>query len=247
MLRNRLKYFLSVLAILFVASLSAKAETYVVCIGIANYASPKVKNLTTAENDAKSVASFFKKGTDNVMTITGKYATRNIILASLKSQFCRAAKGDKIIFYFSGHGYPGGFCPHDMTEISNGISFSEVASLMIESKASNKFIFADSCNSGGIRKRTSSKFKIGNVLFFLSSRDNELSNESSFMANGVFTKYLLKGLKGASDSNYDRIITAKELFDYVSNSVRIRTKDRQHPVMWGNFNDDTIIVEYKSK
>ena len=39
-----------VLGILF--SVAIHAETYVVCVGIGNYAAPKVKNLTKTEADA---------------------------------------------------------------------------------------------------------------------------------------------------------------------------------------------------
>ena len=37
--------------------------------------------------------------------------------------------------------------------------------------------------------------------------------------NADFTQYLIKGLKGAADTDSDRIITAKEIFTYVSAKV----------------------------
>ena len=235
-----------VLGILF--SVAIHAETYVVCVGIGNYAAPKVKNLTKTEADAKAMAEFFKKGTQNVRTITGKYATKSQILKSLNSQFSRATTDDKIIFFFSGHGYPGGFCPYDMTKIEEGLKYSDVISIMQKSKAKNKFIFADACHSGAIRQNDSNtEPKAGNVLLFLSSRGNEYSAESPFLANGYFTKHLLRGLGGGADVNKDKRITAKELFNYVSDGVKSQTNDRQHPVMWGKFDDDLTIVEYRKK
>ena len=45
------------------------------------------------------------------------------------------------------------------------------------------------------------------------------SIERSDMANGFFTTCLKNGLKGNADSNRDRAITAKELFDFVSEAV----------------------------
>ena len=47
-----------VLGILF--SVAIHAETYVVCVGIGNYAAPKVKNLTKTEADAKAMAEFMQ-------------------------------------------------------------------------------------------------------------------------------------------------------------------------------------------
>lgn len=224
------------------------AETYVVCVGIGNYSDPKVQNLTKTEADAKAMAEFYRKGTPNVITITGRYATKSQILKSLKSQFARAKTDDKIVFFFSGHGYPGGFCPYDMTKIEEGLKYSDVISIMQKSKAKSKFIFADACHSGAIRQNgTESDPKAGNVLLFLSSRGNEYSAESPFLANGYFTKNLLRGLGGGADSNRDMCITARELFNYVSEGVKTQTKNRQHPVMWGNFEDDLTIVEYRQK
>lgn len=135
-----------------------------------------------------------------------------------------------------------------MTKIEEGLKYSEVISIMQKSKAKNKFIFADACYSGAIRQNDSdTESKAGNMLLFLSSRGNEYSAESPFLANGYFTKHLLRGLIGGADSNKDKRITARELFNYVSDGVKSQTNNRQHPVMWGNFPDDIVIVQYMKK
>lgn len=239
---------LLILLIVCIFALSIYADTYVVCVGIGNYADPKVQNLTKTEADAKAMAEFYKKGTKNVVTITGKYATKAQIIKSLKNQFSQAKANDKIVFFFSGHGYPGGFCPYDMTKLEEGLKYAEVISIMQHSKAENKFIFADACHSGAIRQnRSDSDPKAGNVLLFLSSRGNEYSAESPFLANGYFTKHLLRGLGGGADFNKDMRITARELFNYVSDGVKSQTNNQQHPVMWGKFDDNLTIVKYRKK
>lgn len=223
-------------------------ETYVVCVGIANYADPKVRNLVKSEQDAKSMAEFYKKGTPNVITVTGRYATKSQIIQCLKSQFGRAKRGDRILFYFSGHGYPGGFCPYDMRRPEDGLTYEEVLRIMKASNATDKFIFADACNSGAIRNGGSGgNPETGNVMMFLSSRGNEMSVEKAFQANGCFTRHLLRGLGGAADSDADRKITAAELYRYVSMMVRKDSGDRQHPVMWGKFPEDLVIVRYATR
>ena len=238
---------LTLLSLLLI-SLTMRAETYVVCVGIGTYADSKVKNLAKAEKDAKEMAGFYEKATENVITITGKYATKTQILKSLRSQFGRAKNGDKIVFYFSGHGYPGGFCPYEMSRLEDGLSYSEVIKVMSQSKANDKMIFADACNSGAIREGSVvARPDTGNVMLFLSSRGNEYSIESSLLSNGYFTNYLLHGLGGKADSNRDRSITAKELYDYVSKGVTQLSKGKQHPVMWGKFDDDLVIVRYGKK
>lgn len=241
---NRLCILLSFL----ISLLFVHAETYVVCVGIGNYADPKVQNLTKTEADAKAIAEFYKKGTKNVIVITGKYATKSQIVKSLKSQFARAKTNDKIVFFYSGHGYPGGFCPYEMTKFEDGLKYSEVLAIMRNSKARSKFFFADACHSGSIRQRDSCTIpEAGNVLLFLSSRGNEYSAENPFLSNGYFTKYLLRGLGGGADVNRDKRITARELFNYVSDAVKSQTNNRQHPVMWGKFDDNLVIAEYHKK
>lgn len=244
------KFLIFTIVLLGLANFTSLADTFVVSVGIANYANPKVSNLSSTEKDAIAMADFFKKGTDNVVTITGKYATKRQILKALKHQFSKAKSVDKIIFFFSGHGYPGGFCPYDMLKVEDGLTYREILEVMKSSRAKSKFIFADACFSGSMRKngnrqnRESLTENTRNILFFLSSRDGEVSIESPFTRNGYFTKFLLKGLRGAADNNRDRKITASELYRFVSEGVKNQSQDRQHPVMWGKFRDDMTIVEY---
>ncbi|MBD5324838.1 MAG: caspase family protein [Bacteroides sp.] len=242
-----MRIILAALIALFV-SLTLHAETFVVCVGIGKYADPKVTPLTKTEKDAKAMAAFFKKGTGNVITITGRYATRQQIITSLRAQFAKANPDDKIIFYFSGHGYPGGFCPYDMTRLEDGLTYTDVIKIMAKSKAKDKIIFADACNSGAIRQSATTKRPDpGNILMFLSSRGNEYSIESHLLSNGYFTNYLLHGLSGKADTDGDMAITAKELYEYVSTGVKQLSNDKQHPVMWGRFPDNLVIVKYRKK
>lgn len=81
-------------------------------------------------------------------------------------------------------------------------------------------------------------------MFFMSSRSGEYTLEDSFMRNGIFTAYLQQGLRGSADTDRNRKITARELFEYVSQKVREKTDDRQHPVMWGKFDDDMVIMQW---
>jgi uncharacterized caspase-like protein len=64
-----------------------------------------------------------------------------------------------------------------------------------------------------------------------SSDVDEVSEEGAAWGggHGVFTWALLEGLRGSADANNDHVITAGELFDYVSNRVRKDTDFRQNP------------------
>lgn len=79
-----------------------------------------------------------------------------------------------------------------------------------------------------------SRSKAG-VAMLSSSRDNEVSKEFTSLENGIFTHYLLRGLRGEADGAMsqgwqDNIVTLGELFKYVSQSVAKKTNDKQRPV-----------------
>lgn len=154
----------------------------------------------------------------STVLLTDSKATKSSILSNIKNNSPRQEK-DIVVFYFSGHGYPGGFVCHNDEELTYG----EVRKAMSLSQSLNKMIFADACFSGKMRGNQSgsgSSNSNANVMLFLSSRDNETSLESPFLANGFFTTALQNGLRGGADADKNRTITAKELFNYVSKEVK---------------------------
>lgn len=245
--RKIIPFLLVCLSLLSLPSIAKAGDIYVVSVGISNY--KEIPDLGLPENDAKAIAELYKTKTKNVILITGRYATKAKIIKSIKDQFSRAKENDMIVLSFSGHGYPGGICPYDMSSNPrSGITYSEIRKILKHSRAKRKIIFADACFSGGIRgynsNANSSSYKDSDVLLFLSSRTGEKSIESQFMANGFFTTYLLRGLRGGADTDYNRKITAKELFIFVSQGVKERSEDKQHPVMWGKFNDNYVLMDW---
>lgn len=247
-MRRILLNIIILLSILIPIDCIAQSEIYVVSVGISDY--KNISDLRLPEQDAKAVAKLYKTKTKHVILITGRYATKERILQSLRDQFSRADEDDIIVFSFSGHGYQGGICPYDMTnEKSSGITYQEIRNILKQSQAKSKMIFADACFSGGIRSgnesNNSSYNDESNVLLFLSSRGGETSIESPFMVNGVFTNFLIRGLRGGADYNLDRKITAKELFDFVHQGVVEKSSDKQHPVMWGRFDNDAVMMDWR--
>lgn len=243
------KFVLIACLILSAFSFVAKADTYVVAVGIADY--QHISDLWFAENDAKSIAGVFQKRTTHVVTLTGQAATRVNIIKNLGTLFLKAQKDDTVIFFFSGHGYDGGFCPYDTGLMNeNALSYQEIYAIFRRTKATHKIIYADACLSGKIRKEKSSQTTSqtttsSDVVLFLSCRSNEISVEDTRTRNGYFTTYLSKGLKGKADANNDKVITAKEIFSYVSSNVKKISKDEQHPVMWGKFHDDFVMIDWR--
>ncbi len=247
---NRLLWLL-LLPFLFACSEGmAKGDVYVVVAGVSGYR--EISSLVLPEKDAKAIAALYKLRTKHVILITGKYATKAVLLKSLKEQFSRAKEDDMVVFAFSGHGYADGICPYDMpAKRGEGVTYREIQNILKQSRAQRKVLFLDACFSGGIRGNASDvhshSINASDVLLFLSSRTGEASIESPFMANGVFTTYLLRGLRGGADADKNRKITAEELFRYVSRKVGEKTGGKQHPVMWGKFDDDAVLFDWNRR
>ncbi|MCH5311612.1 MAG: caspase family protein [Prevotella sp.] len=237
-----------VMAILMVLCLIANARTYLVAVGIADYSGfpSKINNLRLTTKDAETIVELYSKNTSvDYSLLLNEQATKDRIVRAIKKVFNRAGENDIVVFFFSGHGYPGGFCAYN-----GNIGYDEIRQAMSKSKSKNKIMFVDACRSGGMRvnevaaQGAITAAQNANVMLFLSSRNDENSIERRNMQNGVFTTYLQKGLKGNADSNRNRIITAKELYDFVYKGVVQNTGGKQHPVMWGKFSDNMPVMRW---
>ena len=239
---------ISLAVVLTVIAFSVHARICLVSVCVADYSRfpSKMTDLRLPPEDARTIVDLYSKnGSVDYSLLLDKKATKDRILRAIKKVFAMASEDDIAVFFFSGHGYPGGFCAYD-----GNLTYEEVRNAMAESKCRNKIMFVDACRSGGMRVDKSESrddgkaAKDANVMLFLSSRNNESSIERSDMANGFFTTCLKNGLKGNADSNRDRAITAKELFDFVSEAVARLSRGKQHPVMWGNFSSDMVVMQW---
>ncbi len=228
-------------------------QIYVVSAGICKY--KYINPLQKAENDARQVAQLYGTHTRNVTLLLGAQATRSNIISTMRSVYSRATDEDVVIFMFSGHGTQGGLCAYDTSSPDDVVTYREIQSVMRSSRANTKMLFIDACYSGGLRstsKKSTSAQRIFNderqgIMLFLSSKTAETSMENRWGDNGYFTQYLVSGLKGGADTNGDRIVTAKEIFTFVSTRVKKATGNRQHPVMWGKFSDNMHVMNWNKR
>lgn len=239
------KRFVAAFVLLLLLPLCVDAKIFLVSVGISDYPGT-VNDLRLPAKDAQTITWVYSKNSSmQYCQLLNENATTKKIVAAMNKVFAMAGTDDVVVFFFSGHGYAGGFCSYD-----GYLDYKEIRKAMAKSKCKNKMIFADACFSGDIRTGGSSsqseisETKKANVMLFLSSRSDETSFESSSMKNGYFTTYLQKGLRGAADENKDRIITAKELFKYVHTNVVEISNSKQHPVMWGKFSDNMPVLNW---
>jgi uncharacterized caspase-like protein len=228
------------LAWMMLCAITLQAKTYLVCVGIADY--PGTENdLRISDNDAKTIAKVFSVAKQATVSILlNEQATQSALLSTMHTSFMNANSEDIVILYFSGHGTPGALVCHDGL-----LTYQHIFKMLKGCKASRKVIIADACYAGKMRtsNQQTSSYNSQNVMLFLSSRTNEVSRESRYK-NSLFTIFLERGLRGGADTNRDRYITARELYDFVHKGVIEASGNKQHPVMWGKFDNNMTVINW---
>lgn len=228
--------------VLFLCTPLCAQNIYLLSVGISDYPGEN-QDLRLPDNDARTVSYIYRQcGSATVDTLLNSSATYKNIKNHMKALFSRAGKDDIVVLFFSGHGSSNGLVAYD-----GALRYSEIREIFSQCKSCNKMVFADACYSGKMRVsggNAPSAGKEQNVMFFLSSRSNEVSIENPMMKNGYFTAFLERGLRGGADSDRNRVITAKELYNFVSEGVKKISDDRQHPVMWGNFSNYMPVIKW---
>lgn len=229
-------------------------KTYVVSVGMGDYKYPSIfAGRPHPVNDAKAVSHFFHDyNGSHVFMLLNENATKSNILRTLKNEFSKSTPNDEIIFVYSGHGVPGGLTSWETKDMNSIVSYNEIQNIMKNCKARRKIIIAMACYSGGLNKPGNSvtsqrrtRTEKTPVMLFTSSRPDESSMGSYDMKNSYFIHYVLKAFRGRADRNGDGRVTARELFNYVGKNVVGISNGQQHPQLWGNFEDDMVVVYTK--
>ena len=246
-MQNNLKRYLAYAMMTIFMVVSINARTFVLSVGVSSYQNSN-NNLSQTTKDAKQFKAVMENYTKDITILTSKYATKDNILEKLRAISNRAQKGDKIIVFFSGHGYPGGIVAHDKQ-----LTYQDINDVLAKSEASAKMCFIDACHAGSVEavRDNTHVYKApttGNIIYMMSSRADEYSIEHPWVGHGFFTQALLKGLRGKADSNKDKKITMKELFNYVYNDVQHTTANMdasQHPQLIGvKEMADAVVIDW---
>jgi len=218
----------------------SQARLFAVIVGVSEHQNPS-HNLTFAHTDAINMYDFLRLYTtpERIQLLTDEDATYYNVVKHMSRLFSQARPEDVVIFFFAGHGHHDVFQMHDKEK-----QFSTLQRIFRESNANRRMIFADTCHAGSLRQPGNRRQANpgANVMLFLSSRNYQLSWESSALQGGFFTQTLMSGLRGGADANNDGNVTAIELFKYVNPRVRELSGDTQVPVMWGRFDRDMVIL-----
>jgi len=190
-------------------------------------------------------------------------------------------KNDRFLFFFAGHGKKSGLVVSDATipffeEDANKTKLG-LYKLVASLPAKHKLVILDSCYSGGfinerglgeerltegmserelkedlIKRNT----EMGVTYVMAAAGENEKAIEvvdSDGYDHGVFSKYLVLGLKGKADLNDDGIITNIELKQYIEDRVAYvvekfgRSQTPKFGYIKGNVSVKYLFIVTKSK
>lgn len=233
---------------------TTEVKIWAVIVGVAKY--EHMPALKYADDDAYRIYAHLKSPEggalkdDQIKLLIDEDATRTNILRSMNEIFLRADENDVVMLYFSGHGLEGTFIPIDYDGFTNTIKHEEVKEIFAKSKAKHKVCYADACHSGSLlaaKGGFSSNLLYfyeeldhtsGGTAFMMSSKAKEYSLEDGGLRQGIFSHYLIKGLRGYADTNKNKTITIRELFDYVSKGVKEYTVGAQTPLIAGDYDEN---------
>jgi len=233
---------------------SEDVDVYALVVGVASY--QHMPSLKYTDDDAYQLYAFLKSPeggaipNDNIKVLVDDVATKNNILMSMEQLFSKADENDVVLLYMSGHGLEGSFIPSDFDGFRNQLAYNDINEILNKSRAKHKLCIADACHSGSLVAHKGNEFapavnnyysilgdlETGGTAMLLSSASDELSLEYSGLRQGVFSHYLMNGLRGAADSDYDKIVTISELYTYMYSNVRNYTQNKQSPILTGNYN-----------
>lgn len=224
---------------------------WAVLVGVARY--DHLPSLRYSDDDAYRMYAFLKSPEggalpdDQISILIDEDATRANIITAVEETFQKADANDVVMLYMSGHGVDGEFAAIDFDGYRNLVSYDELKDIIGKSEAMHKVVFADACYSGSLMSEKAGYDQqmerlyeqlnetSNGVAFMLSCKDSETSLEDRGMRQGVYSHFLLKGLKGEADEDRDGLVGLKELFHFVYTNVRHYSANAQTPVLAGQF------------
>ncbi len=192
-------------------------------------------------------------------------ATREALVAALRALVAAADAESMVLLYFSGHGYQveeeSYLVPIDVDAgalAASCLSARELAQILAPLAARKVLLIFDCCHAGGMRAKDVEKQRHrpglsaaaqdalvqGRGWALLAAADaDEASWVGDGARNGLFTKHLVEGLRGAraSDDGYVRVF---HLFEYVQPRVTAE-ESRQHPIFKCQLDENFAIARHR--
>jgi CheY-like chemotaxis protein len=248
-------------------------NAHALIIGVAKY--NHLRHLSKTVVDAQDLyKTLLQNGyiESNVFVLLDQKATKNAIDDRLNWLSGRVKADDTVVIFFSGHGAQmvGGFSPGEYLcpiEAEPGrlkdtcISHDEFTTALRAIHARRLVVLLDACHSGGIGEPKDFDVQVktglsetaythfaevGGRFIIASCRPDEFSWELANMQNGLFTHYLLEGIRGKA-ANKDGLVRITNLFGYIYENVSQHSPDcPQHPFIKSSGEDFIIAIANSS-
>lgn len=211
---------------------------------------------------------------ENMLLLSNEEATLVGIRNALTTFVARASENDLLLIFFAGHGASDPFAPQNLYVIAHDTSVDAMAQTALSMpdlrryveqnvKSRRMILLLDACHSAGLSTEVTrnlannlTNLYLENLLYreqgraiITSSDVNETSRESQKWGkgHGVFTYYLLEGLRGNADTNLDHVVSVGEVFRYVRQKVRLDTEFKQNPRMLLGNNENLALAVAKPR
>ncbi len=245
-------------------------NTYAVVIGISDYQDEQRSDLKFAHKDAQVFANFLKSEAGgnvseaNIQLLLNEQATLAAIDNALNWLIEKPQKGERVIFYFSGHGdvekqtlwqlgyllaYDTPFNNYrnnavrleDLNDLVTTLSVSREAEVMVITDACRSGKLAGSDNRGPSLTAEQLAKQSANEVRILSCKPDQKSFEGKIWGGGrgVFSWHFINGIKGLADDDQDLKVTREEIEFYLRDKFREEQRSqnlqkRQTPQFSGN-------------
>ena len=234
-------------------------NAYAVVIGIGQYREEVIPKVSYAVQDAQAMAGLLETHAGipktHIKVLTDSRATLSDLRNHLGEWLRMRVKADSTVYvYYAGHGTPnlqtqsGSIVPWDgHPDFPAGLyPLKELDDTLSKLPTKNVIVFLDSCFSGGAGRSVIAKgarpmglqypvLSSGEVMVLAAATGTQISSDYDKAGHGLFTHYLLAGLRGEADADKDGLVTLKEIAPFVRDRVAATAVDElnreQTPVL----------------
>jgi ankyrin repeat protein len=222
-----------------------KKGLYAIVVGIEEYRE-KLPSVDFATSDARLVTKYLTRvmgyPEENIVTLLNEKAAKSDLEKYFEKWLPNNAEKDgTVLIYYSGHGSPNPksgdayLVPFDGDPTfihETGFSLKRLYRNLEKLPVKEVIVMLDSCFSGAGGRSVLAKgarplvVKLKNELgmnkktvVLSASSGNQISSTYDKKGHGLFTYFMLKGLKGEADANRDGKLEITELFDFIKPNI----------------------------
>ena len=222
-----------------------RKDAFALVIGISKYREEAIPAVKYASRDAEVMAKYLENvggiPRSNIKVLTDASVTKSDLEAYIEDWLARRVGKDSTVFvYYAGHGAPdveskeAYIVPYEGHPDfpSKLYSVKKMYESLNKLPAKEVIVMLDSCFSGtGGRSVTKSGSRplvisienpvlaSGKINVLAASTGSQISSDYDNAKHGLFTYYLLRGMRGEADKNGNGSIELGELYDYVKINV----------------------------